>query len=857
MKARTNISVKDRRRLTLSEFRGVDFSKSPLHVSGSRATESINFIGENGRNKKRNGWVQLAKHLPMQDGKRPPINGIFPYKNGDKEEALIHAGKQFYRAYQGDKADPEYECEEVKLPAGVSIASTRSQAFASNGFLFIIGCGTYIKYNLETHTLHEIAPYIPITTIDINPNGVTEGVRKSHDLVNLLTGWRKNLLGGGAVPEDDDFCRWKVDAEGFPIDSVVVTITESGEIKQTYYSDKDGFLSAKQGSDGEKDQYGYIDPGLGYLCLPFDTTPKIEGENNITVEFYVPAENQSTVEQAVAKSKFGVLFGVGGNADRLFVAGNPNTPNVVYFSEMDNFEYFPDQYTATFGTSGQAITAMLRLSDNTLAVFKEYSEREPSVYYQSGEYRTTYDADGNLERITPVFSITAGATLESAINPWTCGSFAGDNLILSKNGVFAIELTENVSTDVRTARERSLAINTRLKAQTELKEAVGVSYKGKYYLAVNGCCFVADSLYKYTTSESQYTQYEWWYWENIPARVFAVVNDELWFGDASGALYKFGVGYSDSKFVETEVGDLGLKYESNGFTINNVSSALDEVLTNDKLINVLTDHLYAVYLSEENMIRDTDDEQDSEEKKIFVYPDFMNDIYEGAIVYVDYIANYAEADEYAKPGVPYTVANVDRANYTFELRDNGVPVKLSMVSTFRLLWKVSGANMYIKRENNILRLKKTMGSEVEPVTLVNYDEYACTNPIAMVRTLSPVQAYWLTPPFDMGTNVNSKTLLKLTVSTDHDSYGRLRFGFETKANAHEFSTIKSKPFSFEDLDFSNFSFETGFWSSYTVKVKEPNFNYIRFWFLSDSDSNCSINDLTAIYKINARNLGVR
>jgi hypothetical protein len=196
MRARTNISTKERRQFTLSEFRGVDFSKSPLHVAGNRATESINFIGENGQSKKRNGWVQLAKHLPKEGDIRPAINGIFPYKNGPIEEALIHAGTKFYRVRKSDKADPEYECENVSVPSGVQITNTRSQAFASNGYLFIIGCGAYLKYALDKKTLHKIDPYVPTTTIDINHNEMTEGVRKSHDLVNLLTGWRKNKLVG-------------------------------------------------------------------------------------------------------------------------------------------------------------------------------------------------------------------------------------------------------------------------------------------------------------------------------------------------------------------------------------------------------------------------------------------------------------------------------------------------------------------------------------------------------------------------------------------------------------------------------------------------------------------------------------
>ena len=64
-------------------------------------------------------------------------------------------------------------------------------------------------------------------------------------------------------------------------------------------------------------------------------------------------------------------------------------------------------------------------------------------------------------------------------------------------------------------------------------------------------------------------------------------------------------------------------------------------------------------------------------------------------------------------------------------------------------------------------------------------------------------------------------------------------------------------FSFDDFNFNDFSFDTGFNNSYSVRVNERNFNYIMFRFISDSDTDCIINKFTAIYKINKSNRGVR
>ena len=73
MRARTNISLKDRKSLTLSDFKGVDFSSSPLRVKNNRATSMRNFINEYGVNKKRNGWNEVLKFEGSQ------INGIFQF----------------------------------------------------------------------------------------------------------------------------------------------------------------------------------------------------------------------------------------------------------------------------------------------------------------------------------------------------------------------------------------------------------------------------------------------------------------------------------------------------------------------------------------------------------------------------------------------------------------------------------------------------------------------------------------------------------------------------------------------------------------------------------------------------------
>ena len=144
------------------------------------------------------------------------------------------------------------------------------------------------------------------------------------------------------------------------------------------------------------------------------------------------------------------------------------------------------------GSTAYPIKSYSRLSDSTLAIFKEDNTQEATVYFRTGTDSDFYDANGNLVQTTTVFPTTAGSIGEGVKSRFANANLSGDVLMLSPNGVFGIVLGENVSTTERYARERSRYINERLKQHTDLSEAVGIAYKNRYYLSVEGVCYVAD-----------------------------------------------------------------------------------------------------------------------------------------------------------------------------------------------------------------------------------------------------------------------------------------------------------------------------------------------------------------------------
>lgn len=842
MRANTNIVLKERLQLQLTDFKGVDFSSSPLRVQQNRASDMSNFINEYGVNKKRNGWNELFRIEINRVPQR--INGVFYYANGERKEMLVHAGKRFYRIIESNGTYTPQDItlsstyEEAKCDLSI-LKDQRSQAFFNKGKVYIIGCGDYLVYGSwndgETYELRRVFDnedtYIPTTTISIDDDSVIEDTRASLDDVNCLSSRRINQLLGTSAGS----ATWTVDTgsidENTTVKIVLETmngeepitknITNSGENKTVLY---DGATAV-----------GNIDFANGKITLSIATTPQTENRDNIFVTFKHKTEGYS---ERITNCNFGILFGVSGNTDRLFLSGNSDYPNVDFHSEMDDYTYFGDLNTASMGSDSVAVNGYARLSDSTLVIYKEETGQEASIFYRTGSYQEYYDNAGNLESIRGVFPTSAGSIGEGVVSRHACVNFAGDNLILSHNGVFGIVLANNVATTERYTRERSRSINERLRTHGDLSEAVAIVYKNRYYLALDGVCYIADSRFKYTREDDidgSYN-YEWWFWENVPARVWANINNELYFGTPDGQVCVFDNEYTDRTYQTTEAGDLALDIVNNKISYN--SNIRVGLIEND-IIKFSTSGIYSLYLDNFNV----------ENNRIYVSEEAIAGIQDGTEVYADNISG-----SNLLTNTKYIVAEVDRGDCSFVLT-NSDGEEITLDDSFRLCKLLSGQELYI---TNVLetsfQLKERKGNTA--LTLTSYNGATPTSIIAKVSHKENVVAKWYTPVFDLGTNESSKTLLKMTISTEAEVNGKLSFGYETR-NASKFINAKGiNVFSFDNFSFENFSFDTGFANSYSVKVNERNFNFIIFRFISDSDSDCAVNNFTIIYKINKQNKGV-
>ena len=675
-------------------------------------------------------------------------------------------------------------------------------------------------------------PYVPTTTVSINHDNEL-GTRASLDAVNMLTPKRINSLIG---TDEEGTHTWTLDAKIDSLDKIELSV----KVGNTYYlyefRNEQGKIVYDKAYKMEGGEYvgaeltsieaGTWDnnsvDGYGRITLTVDTTPVIEGEDNIKVYF---THNTEGYADRIKKCKFGCLFGADGNNDRLFLSGNIDYPNVEFYSEAGDFSYFPDQNTVTLG-GGIPIAGMVRLSDGAMAVLKKPNSQEATIYYATGSYDTAYTDNGQVTKMTAIFPHAAGGIGEGLVSNRACANLLGDPMFISPNGVQGILLSQNVSTTERYTRERSRLIDEVLKGS-----AVNdmIAYQNKLYIAVHGDeCYIADARYKFVPKDDidgSYN-YEWWHWDHIPVNVWGVICDKLCFGTTDGQVCFFTNGYKDSVRTDYDYNEMTV---SNGGFAHSYKIQLQENAIVEFNANCPAHALIATDVTAVNGVCTMHDGE-------------QEWIEDGAIVLL------------GNSTIKYEVSGVDYGEMTYRLSSNGVVQNIN-VSGQDLYLEIPRA--YVARDNDAhtwLKLTKN-GSElvIKKHPLIS----APTSFHGKIET--NVVAEWYTPVFDLGTNMWSKTLTQMSVSTDATPSGAIQIGYVTRQleNIINVQVRGVNALALNELDFADFAFDGGFANSYTKRINARNFNYIMFRFLSDNDKNCAVNDLTIQYKINKPNKGVR
>ena len=487
----------------IEEFKGVDFTSSPLQVDKRRSTNVKNIINNNGYNESRNGYEVLNKI-----GIR--INGVWNIDTDKGDLFLIHSGTKLYQC------NSDFG-ESVVILTGMNDSISKGVYF--NEYLLIFdGVRTVVfsKFdgiNYQAKFL-DTCGYIPTTSIARDRNGGGT----AYEQENLISPYQVNMF----LTENIEI---GLDDDGNPI----YEVQNKFQLSETNIESVELVQKLTENADWENIEYT-LDKETGIITCNPGLSP-VKGSDNLKVIFKKTKIGNS---DKINKCTIVTLYGYEGNNNRIFATGNPELSNYDYWCEQDNPLYWPDENFAKIGI--EPIINYQKLSDGSLAIQKNHSDTDNTVYYR----------DYNLLNEVEVFPLKDGAKNIGCISKYANANLLNDPLTLTEQGVFAL-VSSGIGNE-KYAMQRSYYVNGKLLKEPNLENAIGIAVDGKYYIGINNHVYIADSRYlsypKHSKTE-QY-QYEWWYWENIPARIFFSWNNKLYFGTNKGEICSFTDEYLDN-----------------------------------------------------------------------------------------------------------------------------------------------------------------------------------------------------------------------------------------------------------------------------------------------------------------------
>ena len=225
------------------------------------------------------------------------------------------------------------------------------------------------------------------------------------------------------------------------------------------------------------------------------TLPHVS-RNNIHVEAHhdeSKAHPKTIFKMTVSKWFGGDRSGTAGGT-RLFLAGNPDYPNLVHWSDLNNPLYFPENNYAYIGESAYPIAGFGK-QDDMLVIFKENE-----IYYATYVAGNTITAEDVIEgRVVDVTAYAATFPITQLSTEFGCD--CPDTIQLCNNRLIWANSTGNVYTlasasvynqrNVRCLSDRVFPLLS-IKSKEELKSAKSGKYCGYYLLLTGNDIFLFD-----------------------------------------------------------------------------------------------------------------------------------------------------------------------------------------------------------------------------------------------------------------------------------------------------------------------------------------------------------------------------
>ena len=444
-----------------SNFRGVDFRGEEINLV--RSPDALNIW----KDYKETESIRTRPEAELKNAFTDAIYGIFFY--GSK--MLIHSGKTLYKVENGN-ITALYEDLNEKI----------SNSFIYDDVFYLKDGKNYLKYDGET--VKAVEGYIPTTTIARKPMG---GGTKYED-VNMMSDYRKNsFLADGAsftfvldvMNIDEDF---------------IPEVTANDEVVSP-----------------DEYEVDYAEGKITFLNTPPDS-PLTDGQDNVVVLF---KKSIPQYKDCVNKCTLLQVFD-----NRVFFSGNPEFPNMVWNSSLNDPSYISDLDYYKEGMDNAAVKGLVA-GNNALWVFREPSDANTTVFYHTpaidDEYGKIYPSSHS--------SITTGC-IGKAIN------FNDDIVFFSERGM------EGISGDITTEQvvsHRSSLVDRKMTAEPNYKGMVLAEWEGYLLVFIGNRVYLADSRAMFTNGN--HYEYEWFMWELDHEVICATVNNGILYIGTNNGIY--------------------------------------------------------------------------------------------------------------------------------------------------------------------------------------------------------------------------------------------------------------------------------------------------------------------------------
>jgi hypothetical protein len=341
-----------------------------------------------------------------------------------------------------------------------------------NATLYMVDTLGYYQYDGTEFKV--VPPYVPTIHISRSPDGTATTIFESL-----------NLLSGQAI-------------ESFDADGVA----KDFKLSNTYLNSID-----KVTVNGTVMTSGFS-TDLNNGTVTFVDAP-IKGVNNVLIQFN---KNSLAFPQYVYNCKYSI-----GYAGIIWISGNSNRPNVLWKSSINTTtgecNYFPALGFSPIGNDDSSITGFSTAGEK-IVIFKE----------KEIHYSAPLNENGAVSFVYQLLSGETGCNIPYSIQTVNGNAvFANTETgvwVITNSNVIGEKTVKNVSAKIN----GSFSTSVGLLYETNLTNAKSFDYRNKYYLAVNGNCYVWDYNVNFTISNPE--KLSWWKYNNIHAECFAEITNE-------------------------------------------------------------------------------------------------------------------------------------------------------------------------------------------------------------------------------------------------------------------------------------------------------------------------------------------